>query len=165
MRKRAIWTGLTLAFSVLCGVLLYSWVADGSFRVCVPEKLTDEVTKTIEGLDKVIDVGLTLSTSLVGLGAALLIGLKSGMRMSLPNQIIVLIAMLFFLQSALYAIWWRLGVVEIRLNQCFQLINQDILERKFAAHFAFFVLGLISLGALVMSAVITGPEPKREDNI
>ena len=164
MRNRLIWTALTLLAVGVFAWFVYRWVAAGSFNVCVPEKLTEEATKTIEGLDKIIDLGITLSTSLVGLGAAILIGLKSGFRVSLPNQLIVLVAILFFVQSAIYAIWWRLGVAEIRLNQCFKVIAEDFLQRKFEAHFFLFILGLSALGVLVAGAVIAGPTAKAEDN-
>jgi hypothetical protein len=164
MRQRLIWTLATLAIMALVAILFYRWVAAGSFKVCVQAPITDAASKTLDGLDKIIDVGMTLSTSLVGLGAALLIGLKGGIRVSLPNQLFILVSLLFFVQSAFYAVLWRIGAVDIRINECIELLTTELMERRFSAHFTIFILGLASLGALVISAIISNPELKKGGN-
>jgi hypothetical protein len=129
------------------------WVASGSFSVCTPQESQDIFAKTIAALDGIVDLGLKLSTTLVGLGAALLIGWKSGLKLTFPIRVIILVATLLLTQSALYAVWWRFGVAELWLNDCLELVAQPMLGRRFQAHFYFFLAGLLSLGVLVIGAL------------
>ena len=123
----------------------------GSFNVCTEG--TDEIyQKTIAALDAIVELSVKLSTTLIGLGAALLIGLKTGLRFTPVTKLITITAVLFFAQSALYAVLWRLGVAELWLNKCLELVSQDILTRPYQAHFGFFLAGLLALGALVVIA-------------
>jgi hypothetical protein len=70
-----------------------------------------------------------------------------------------------FTQSALYAVWWRLGVATSWLNKCPNLVVESYMQRRYEAHLWFFLLGLISLGVLVfVAAVAPRPGPSvRED--
>ena len=152
MRTRVVITLASLL--LLCvSIPLVLWVASGSFKVCVPAPLDESNQKTIAALDGIVDLGLTLSTTLIGVGAALLIGLKSGLKITLTVKVIILVATVFFVQSALYAVWWRLGVAEIWLNQCFNLLTAGYMQRRFEAHLVHFFLGLGSLGLLVIGAL------------
>jgi hypothetical protein len=60
--------------------------------------------------------------------------------------------MLMFTQSALYAVWWRIGIATSWLNACLNLVTEETMQRRYEAHLWFFILGLISLGALVFVA-------------
>jgi hypothetical protein len=114
--------------------------------------------KAIAALDGIVDLGIKLSTTLVGLGAALLIGWKSGLKLTIPVKLIVIIASLLLIQSTLYAVWWRFGIAELWLNDCLELVAEPRLDRRYQAHFYFFLSGLISLGVLVVVAVISKME-------
>jgi hypothetical protein len=157
MRKRqhTIWIVGVLVGLLCLSALAYSWVAAGSFRVCTPQDAEDSFVKTIAALDSIVDLSIKLSTTLVGLGAALLIGLKSGLRLTFPIKVIVIIATLLLIQSALYAVWWRFGVAELWLNQCLELVDEARLDRRYQAHFYFFLAGLVSLGVLVIGAMFS----------
>jgi hypothetical protein len=154
-RKQTIWiVGILVVLVCLSGVA-YLWVAAGSFSVCTPQESQDTYAKTIAALDGIVDLGLKLSTSLVGLGAAVLIGWKAGLKLTFPIKIIILVATLLLIQSALYAVWWRFGVAELWLNDCLELVAQPRLGRRYEAHYYFFLAGLISLGVLVISALFS----------
>lgn len=147
------------ASSVLITILVISlgvllWVAHGSFIACVPQEgqTSESFQKTIATLDGILDVGLKLSTTLVGFAAALLIGLKSGQMLTVPIRAALLVSALLFCQSALYAVWWRLGMANNWLNKCPDLVIESFMQRRYEAHLGFFLAGLFSLGALVFVA-------------
>lgn len=142
---------------VSSGVFL--WTASGSFNACMPGQESATLEKTITTLDGILDVGLKLSTTLVGFAAALLIGLKSGLSLSTPVRVSLLVSTLLFTQSALYAVWWRLGMANNWLNQCPELVIEPFMQRRYEAHLGFFLVGLISLGVLVFVAAITNRDP------
>jgi hypothetical protein len=155
-RQQTIWIIGILGGLICLSAVAYFWVAAGSFKVCTPQESSqDTYAKTIGALDGIVDLGLKLSTSLVGLGAALLIGWKSGLKLTFAIKIIILIATLLLIQSALYAVWWRFGVAELWLNDCLELVAEPLLGRRYQAHFYFFLAGLVSLGVLVIGALFS----------
>ena len=116
--------------------------------------------RTIGSLDQVVDLGIKLSTTLAGLGAALLIGLRKGMKLTSPVKFFVLLSTILFVQSALYAIWWRTGIAELWLNDCPPLVAESRLQYRFNAHFYLFVAGLLSLGLVVVSSFFADQNPE-----
>jgi hypothetical protein len=151
--KQTLWI-VSLLIGLIClSVLAFVWVAAGSFKVCTPQQDVESYAKTIAALDGIVDLGLKLSTTLVGLGAALLIGWKSELKLTFAIRVIVLAATVFLIQSALYAVWWRFGIAELWLNDCLELIAEPMLGRRYQAHFYFFLAGLVSLGVLVIGAL------------
>jgi hypothetical protein len=154
-RRQTLWTIGILGGLICLSAVTYFWIAAGSFSVCTPQESVDPYAKTIAALDGIVDLGLKLSTSLVGLGAALLIGWKAGLKLTFPIKVMILIATLLLIQSALYAVWWRLGVAELWLNECLELVTQPRLGRRYEAHFYFSLAGLISLGVLVIGALFS----------
>jgi hypothetical protein len=154
-RQQTIWIIGILVGLICLSALAYSWVAAGSFSVCTPQESEDTYAKTIAALDGIVDLGMKLSTTLVGFGAALLIGWKSELELTFPIRVIILVSTLLLIQSALYAVWWRLGVAELWLNDCLELIAQPMLGRRYQAHFYFFLAGLLSLGVLVIGALFS----------
>jgi hypothetical protein len=152
-RQQTIWI-IGILVGLLClSALAYVWVAAGSFSVCTPQESQDAYAKTIAALDGIVDLGLKLSTTLVGVGAAVLIGWKTELKLTFSIRVIILLATLLLIQSALYAVWWRFGVAELWLNECLDLIDQPMLGRRYQAHFYFFLAGLLSLGVLVIGAL------------
>jgi hypothetical protein len=141
---------LFAAVIISLGVLL--WVLLGAFGACVSGDTGESFQKTIAALDGIADLGLKLSTSLVGLGAALLIGLKSGLTLTAPVRASLIVSMLMFTQSALYAVWWRMGIATSWLNECLNLVVEEYMQRRYEAHLGFFLVGLFSLGVLVLVA-------------
>ena len=102
-RQQTIWIVGILVVLVCLSGLAYVWVAAASR--CAPQESQDTYAKTIAALDGIVDLGLKLSTSLVGLGAAVLIGWKAGLNLTFPIKVIILAATLLLIQSALYAVW------------------------------------------------------------
>jgi hypothetical protein len=150
-----------VAILLLGSIVVYAWVESGSgFRVCTPPDNPSELekyVKTIAALDQVVDLGIKLSTTLAGVGAALLLGLKSSIRSTPIVRYCTLLSTILFVESALYAVWWRTGIAELWLNNCPALVTKPRLEFRFDAHFYLFVAGLISIGLLVVGALFSSP--------
>jgi hypothetical protein len=87
-------------------------------------------------------------------GSAFL-GFKSGLILTTRIRILLLLATACFLQSALYAILWRMRVAELWVNNTLDLLSAPRLQYRFQAHFWFFLAGLACLGVLVVSASLT----------
>jgi hypothetical protein len=158
INARALW--LTIVAMAIISVAIYLWVDSGSpFRVCIPTQgtATTQHEQAIKSLDSVADVGIKLATTLVGVGAAILLGFKSGLTLTTPIRAFILLATMCFLQSALYAILWRLRIAELWINDCLSLVAEPRLQYRYNAHFAFFLAGLFWLGILVTSAALTTP--------
>jgi hypothetical protein len=147
-------TALAVAATGLVSIAFLIWVLRGSFVACVRGTTSEDLQKTIAALDGIADVGLKLSTTLTGLGAAVLIGLKKGLKLTPSIRVSLLVSSLLFAQSAFYAVWWRRGIAESWLNDCLDLVTEPILERPYEAHLVFFLLGLFSMGVLVVIASI-----------
>jgi hypothetical protein len=92
---QTLWIVSILIGLICLSVLAFLWVAAGSFKVCTPQQDAESYAKTIAALDGIVDLGLKLSTTLVGLGAALLIGWKSELKLTFAIRVIVLVATLF----------------------------------------------------------------------
>jgi hypothetical protein len=153
--QEKIWIAGILVALVCLSFLAYLWVAAGSFRVCTPQQSQDNLEKTVNALDSIIDLGLKLSTTLVGLGAALLLGWRTELKLTFSVKIILLLSTFFLIQSALYAVWWRFGVAQLWLNDCLELVAESRLGRRWEAHFYFFLAGLLSLGLLVIGTLFS----------
>jgi hypothetical protein len=158
LKNGSAWT-LFVVILLSLGALAVALFAQ-PFKVCVPVDAAeiDRYQKTISALDGIVDLSVKIGTALVGLGAALLIGLKSGVSLTPFSRILVLVSAVCFTQSALYAVWWRMGVAEIWLNECLGLISEPRLTIRYSMHFYSFMLGLLLLGAIVVEATLQSRE-------
>ena len=109
----------------LLSVIVFVYTMKIEFRVCVLTESKDfeRFKLSISALDAIVDLSIKLSTVLVGAGTALLIGLKSGLSLAPFGRFCLLVATICFAQSMLYAVLWRMGVAELWLNQCLDLIS------------------------------------------
>jgi hypothetical protein len=162
INMRILW--IVIAAAMLVSIAIFFWVESGSrFRVCVPTEgaATTQHQEAIKALDAVADVGIKLSTTLVGIGAAILLGFKSGLTLTTPIRACIVLATMCFLQSALYAVLWRMRIAELWINDCLALIVEPRLQYRFTAHFGFFLAGLCFLAFLVISSTLTAPKLER----
>ncbi len=145
-------TTMIVGLVIVSSLVVFWFVWNASFGACVRGSVGESYQKTISALDGTVDLGLKLSTTLVGFGAALLIGIKDSVRMTPTLRVLVLVSTLLFAQSALYGVWWRLGVAESWLNECLNIVTEPRLKERYLAHFYFFLAGLFSLGLVVIVA-------------
>jgi len=141
----------------LVGGIAFAYVGAGRFGVCTPHPPQDGYIKTVSALDAIVQLGLNLATALVGVGTALLLGWKGGIKLTLSVKLTILVGMLFLVQSALYAVWWRLGIAELWVNECLELVSNPYLGTRYQAHVYFFLAGLAALGILVITVLFSEP--------
>jgi hypothetical protein len=119
---------------------------------CGQNEFTAAQKMTVASLDAMIDLGLKLSTALVGFGAAALLGIKVSLDLPPMMRLSIALGTMLFVQSAFYAFWWRYGLAQVHLDQCFELLLTPKLQYRFNAHFFFFAMGLIAIGVVVVRA-------------
>jgi hypothetical protein len=158
-KKIFVWTILTGLLALSLAVA--HWVASGSFGACQTGPFSSDQNETVKSLDKIVDLGLKLSTALVGFGAAALIGIRSELKLGLFTRICVVIATILFAQSVLYGVWWRFGVAEAYLNKCFILASER-LQWRFSAHVYFFMIGIAAIGILVLGSLFKKAPPESD---
>jgi hypothetical protein len=152
---------------VALGAAFFVWwdVLQADSGACARGLETEHFEKALSALEATVDLGLTLSTTLAGVGAALLMGMKSGIQLTPTVRFLLLIAVLFFAQSALAAVLWRFEVANLWVNSCVQMVAAPDIQARYQAHFKFFMLGLIALALLVFGATFRkGMAPLRGAN-
>lgn len=74
MRVRQHWLIAILVLIAGISSLVFAFVSGRQLAVCPVEDVTDLQLKTVATLTDIVDLGLKLSTALVGFGAAALVG-------------------------------------------------------------------------------------------
>lgn len=157
MARLRKYLGLALGFCFLATILVmayYQWQHISGIALdasCAQKKPSEVLEKAITSLDNNIDLGIKLSTSIVGAGAALLFGLKSGISMPGWLKMCFIASLLPFIQSTFYGVWWRLEIALVWTRQCPELIEQ---ERTVAIYQAAFLTFLQGAGAVIVLLVI-----------
>lgn len=72
------WAGLAIVGALvgIASARAYFWMPETHIGVCDTAALSEPYQKTVEFLDSISQLGLTLATALIGLGAGLLLGLS-----------------------------------------------------------------------------------------
>jgi hypothetical protein len=144
------------AAAILSAIALF-WALNGDAGICIKGETSDFLQKMAAALDGTVELGLKLSTALIGGGIAILIGISSGAHMSPRSRTILLIAMLLFGESALLGVWWRLGIANAWFNECLNLISATSMQRLFNGSLYFFLAGLaVALLTILMAATQRG---------
>ena len=58
------------------------------------------------------------------------------------------------LLNLLYGIWWKAGIANLWFNSCWEKIDSDFLQYRYAASFNFFMVGIGLIGLLVLSVAV-----------
>jgi hypothetical protein len=141
--------GFFIGAIALVSVLLAVFGATRDVALCIVGEGQERYEKTAEFLNGVLDLSLTLSTSLVSLGAALLLGFHSNIRLTPISAALLLLALVGLAQSAAYGIWWKLQLADLWFNECFNQIGSPHFQWFYQAHFLFLVTGIFFVALLV----------------
>ncbi|MER8563705.1 hypothetical protein [Mesorhizobium sp. M0578] len=150
------WAGLGI-IGVLVGIAssrAYFWMPETHIGVCDTAALSEPYQKTVEFLDSISQLGLTLATALIGLGAGLLLGLQGTLR---PTPWIVAVlagSMISLAQAILYGVWWKAGIANLWFNSCWEKIDAPFLQYRYGWSFNFFMIGIGLLAVLVASVAV-----------
>ncbi len=138
-----------LGFVVLASAAYWFWGSCTEPLVCVVGEEEGRYGKTAEFLSGIIDLTLALSTSLVSLGAALLIGLHSGIRLTAATAAVLLVALAALAQSAGYGVLWKLQLANLWFNECYNRIASPEVQWLYKSHFVFLFVGIAAIAILV----------------
>lgn len=142
--------GLVLIFS-LWRIFEVPAMHVGACDTTVPN---EQYQKTVEFLDSIVQLGLTLATGLIGLGAALMIGLQGSLRMTPWNVTFLVGSVICLAQAVLYGIWWKIGIANLWFNECWEKIDADFLQYRYSTSYYFFMLGIALISILVVSVAL-----------
>lgn len=143
-------TILIITGMLIASVSLLAFVATRQVALCYVGEDYDRFERTAEFLIGVIDLTLALSTSLVGLGAALLIGLHPNIRLTPGSMLALLVGLLALAQSAAYGVWWKLQLANLWFNECYNQIASPHVQWKYQSHFGLMFVGIALLAVLVL---------------
>jgi len=138
-----------LGVIILASGAYWIWGQSAEAVVCVVGEDEVRYEKTAEFLSGIVDLTLALSTSLVSLGAALLIGLHSGVRLTVTTSAVLLAALAALAQSAGYGVLWKLQLANLWFNECYNLIASPDVQWLYQSHFVFLIGGIAAIAILV----------------
>jgi hypothetical protein len=153
-------TRYAMKAAILAALLLLStagwiWIAMGSFGACVLGTTGNEYQNAVNALSGTIDLGSTLSVTLVGVASAGLLGWKTDLRLTERLKTVMLAAAVLFGQSAIAGTYWKLQLANGWLNQCLNLIYEPSMQRSFTASLVFFGSGIACAMILLIVAALT----------
>ncbi|WP_244026224.1 hypothetical protein [Methylobacterium sp. J-090] len=146
--------GILLSAAFVSGLTWFGVLA-ADYGVCIRGMSGDYFDKALTALDSNVELGIKLSVGIVGVGGALLLGLKTGVEMPRWMKTIFVTALLCFTQSALFGAWWRLGVANGWLNECPNLVREPRMTEIYRSAFSMFILGLGTLMLMLFAVVAT----------
>jgi hypothetical protein len=165
MKLRAVSTIVWFILLALISLHVYYQTSDFLYacRIEDPSRYDKEITASIAILDKILDPGLTFSTTLAAFGAAALLGWKHQIKLTFISRLMIFAATIFFVQSGIYAIWFRYGASQIFSSGCPHIQVLEFFQRRVDAHLICFGLGLGSLGLLVIISLFSDLTNKTPD--
>lgn len=149
-----------VALACLAG---WTWAGRGGV-VCVNGTLGEALQRTVATLDTTIDLGIKLSISLVAVGSAVLLGLKSGIRLTAWIKTVLFTSVVLFGQSAFAGVVWKLKVANGWMNECLNLVAEQQLQRMFNLAYGFFLIGLVFTLIMVGVAVTNNAGTKERQD-
>jgi hypothetical protein len=146
--------GQALAFVVLVVVsaCIWGWIIAGTFGACVVGTTGDTLQKTVSALDSTMDLGIKLSVALIGAVGAVVLGIKSGMRLTPWSKTLLIICAVLFGQSVAAGVYWKLEVADSWLNRCLNLITEPQVRRAFDGSLWFYSTGIFCALVLLFFA-------------
>ena len=147
MSIRPVIVAVVAAFFVACAVIgVNFWIP---LDVCNRGGPDEPYKQTVEFLSGILELGLSLSTALVGLSAALLIGLQGSLKLNRLSMSVVLIAMICLASAIVCGVLWKFQIANLWFNACYHLVSTSRIQSFYQAHFMFFLSGVILIGIVV----------------
>ncbi|MER9524858.1 hypothetical protein NKI96_14910 [Mesorhizobium sp. M0292] len=139
---------------ILVTVVLFSIMA---FVVAAPDapcpaqnQVSDPLKQVVELLNGILDLDITICTGVVGLSAALLLGIQGDIKLKKASLTLLSISIILLVQSILYAIIWRLGLANLWFNDAVSCIAKDPQQTSYKAHFLAMGLGIFFFAVTVV---------------
>jgi hypothetical protein len=141
-----------LVLAGLAGLIIVFSSGDQPFQGCAVSELKDPLKLAIEQYAETIQTLLTLSTTLVALEAAVLLGFQKGLRLTEGRRILILLSTVAFVLAAYFAVLWKSRLGNILYQGCPTLLADGTMRYPFTATSYAFFAGLLLIGFVVWSA-------------
>ncbi|RZS88014.1 hypothetical protein EV217_0392 [Phyllobacterium myrsinacearum] len=148
MNPKLIWG--VLAAAILVWFYFFKEVLHADSRLCSVSDITPNIENTLAYLNGVVDLSMTIASALVGLGAALLLGIQGNVRLTPWRLTFISLSMACFTQAFWYGIWWKLRMADVMINGCWNKLTSALIQQPYVTHLGFMVAGVIFLAALII---------------
>lgn len=105
--------------------------------------------ETVDFLSTTMELVLGLCTGLLGLSAAVLIGIQGNLKLSNSSMFFTLLSMINISASVLCAILWKFQISNLWFNGCYELVGTMRIKTLYSMHFYFFLFGVLLLAIVV----------------
>lgn len=154
MARGRIWPLIVLLIAMglsLIPIFLFWHTPIGG--ICAPSS-SEQTKQTFDILNQVIDLDLTLCTAIIGLCAAILLGIQAAIRITILVFILIGLAILALSQAIFYAIWWKFAVANLWFDGCAGQLDSPALQNPYIAHFWAMGIGIFFLALLVLAKAL-----------
>jgi hypothetical protein len=117
---------------------------------CAVIDATEAQRTAVMVLDGIVNLNIQLATALVGVGAALLIGLRQDFKPGPSVAVILLLAVLAFSMSVVHGLWWKSRVAAVSYAGCLDLLSGDFVQRAYSWHIYNFIAGFGLLSVMLV---------------
>ena len=155
---------VAIAAVAILGAGALAWVWSYSFEPCAIEPVSEDLKLALGHYSQTIQQLLNLSTAVAALGAAVLLGLQTGVRLSHGRSVLVLSSTICFVLCAYFTLLWQSRLGQSLLQGCPQLVTEKFMVVPFNAAAYSFVAGLALIGLVVgLSAYQRDSKLERDD--
>ncbi|WP_337739902.1 hypothetical protein [Sinorhizobium medicae] len=147
MSIRTVATAVT-GVVVITGVMIAAvhWIPLDPCTLGTP---VERYKETVDFLSTTMELVLGLCTGLLGLSAAVLIGIQGNLKLSNWSMFFTLLSMIAIAASVLCAILWKFQISNLWFNGCYELVGTMRIQALYRMHFCFFLLGVLLLAIVV----------------
>lgn len=140
-----------LGFATLGSMVIGVYIWNMSEGTCpVSKEVDSQLQLAADLLNGVLELNLTIATALVGLGAAVLVGLQWNIRLTSFVFVLILLSIFALSQAILYAFLWKIAVANLLFNECLAGLDSDAVQTRYMAHFYAMIVGIGLLAAVVV---------------
>ena len=144
-----------VTFVGLAGLAVVFLIGSQPIPVCaMSTELTDSIKLAIEQYADTIQQLLTLSTTLVALEAAVLLGFQKGLKLTRNRRTFILASTGAFVFAAYLALLWKSRLGNILYQGCPTLLADSTMTSPFIAASYAFLAGLVLIGVVVSSGAL-----------
>jgi hypothetical protein len=154
---RAMLAKTVLATVLVLGFVAVAWCWTQRFAACEIGDFSESVKLGLNLTAESVKLLLSLSTGLIALGGAVMLGLRETPRLNAVDRVLMLASTCCFVFSAYFALLWQSWLAEAYYTSCPSLITQPVMKFPFIAHTYSFLSGLVLIGLIILSATFGRP--------
>jgi hypothetical protein len=130
--------------------------------ICVVDGVTESQKTTVEFINGLVDLQMSLSTGIVALIIALLVGIQGNIRVTPTVAFVAFWSATSFGISILYGIWWKMHVANLWFNECLTLVGSKLVQAVNEWHFWYMIAGFVLIAGLVLVLTLQRISPSSD---